>query len=184
MNEKECPPVRVNVSLTWPESVAAATAAIYREVGARFRGRSEPHGKPDMDPWGIVIESCGAEYAFSKVKKMHWVPHDPDLQSLFGDVGPFEVRHTLKSTGCLRLHEVDPDKKPFVLVQGRMPHYQVVGWIFAREGKIEKNWKGTFERPCFLIPPRSLRDIRDLPSSEEIDPYYYEFNTHRRKPSR
>lgn len=160
------------VSLTWQEQLFASQAGCMRRISAMRRSRFEPYGTPDGDLWGTDIESCGAEFAVSKAIGLHWdaVPPPESLSSLRGDVQNIEVRSTKHKDGHLIVHDRDKDDRPFVLVRGTMPDYEIAGWIYARDAKQQR-----FARPirngnyAYFVPCVELHDISEVPITLELD---------------
>lgn len=77
--------------------------------------------------------------------------------------GPVLVRTMSKEWGDLILHNSDTDYRIFLLVYGRAPTFQLLGWIRGGDGKNMDYWKDpTGTRPAFFVPQSALRDVDDL----------------------
>jgi len=151
------------VTLTWTEQFYAAQAGVMRRLSAANRKRSQPLGKPkSMGDWDKDIESCGAEAAVAKALGLYWQAVDANPHQLNGDVSGIEVRSTKRKDGRLILHTKDPDDRPFVLVRGEMPTYDVVGWIMGRDGKKMDYTSFGDGRPAFFVPAKDLLPMDEL----------------------
>lgn len=60
------------------------------------------------------------------------------------------------------MHRTDPDDRPFVLVTGVAPKFVLRGWIWGRDGKLEKYWgeRNNNGRPAFFVPQSALQPMR------------------------
>lgn len=151
------------VSLEWPEQLHAAQVGSMRRISAINRNRPQPLGEPEkIAAWDKDIESSGAEAAVAKLLGLYWYAVDADPQSIDGDVSGVEVRHTHRPDGRLILHDKDDGDRPFVLVRGVMPAYDVVGWIFGRDGKKQKYLFKGDGRAAYFVPAADLRPIEEL----------------------
>lgn len=80
-----------------------------------------------------------------------------------GDVGTvFEVRSTRTPTNGLVIRPRDLDDRAYILVlTHRSPVYELVGWLWGREGKKE-SWlraRGHKISPYYMVPQWALREI-------------------------
>jgi hypothetical protein len=154
----------IAILLSKQEQFFAAQAGIMRRISAMQRNRSEPHGKPaNKDYWGSDIESCGAEAAVAKYFGLYWdAVASGKLSALNGDVQGLEVRSTSHPNGRLILHNTDKDESPYILVRGEIPEFQIIGWMYGKDGKQMEFWEGRTGRPAFFIPENKLRPIEEL----------------------
>lgn len=156
----------MDISLTWQEQLFAAQAGVMRRISALNNGRHEPYGTPKSDLWGNDIESAGAEAAVGKALNIFW--QHGKLREYKGDVGAVEVRSTKLPNGRLILHDRDSDDAAFVLVRGKFPSYELVGWCIAREGKRpEYKFHGDgrcedVEKQSYFVPNNILRPINEI----------------------
>ena len=153
----------MTIRLSWFEAYQAAQVGAMRRIEALKRSRPEPHGAPTSDLWGIDVESAAAELAVAKALNTFWHSLASRPEVLPGDVGSLQVRSTPLPNGCLIVHHKDESDAPFVLVTGRVPLFDVVGWILGDDAKIDRFWKdpGT-GRPAFFVPQKELRPMGDL----------------------
>jgi hypothetical protein len=154
----------MKVSLTWQEQLFAAQAGVMRRISAISRKRSEPYLTPKGDLWGIDIESAGAEAAVAKALGKYWLAVLQNPQDANGDVSGVEVRSTTRPDGRLIVHDRDKDDSVFVLVRGSFPIYDVVGWIYGRDGKKDEYlFCATGRLPAYYVPEADLLQIDDIP---------------------
>jgi hypothetical protein len=85
----------------------------------------------------------------------------------YGDVGPFEVRSGSKDWYWARIRDDDPDEQIVIWLVGIFPHYRIVGWIYAGEGK-RLGWYGDITRgkrkksPCWWVEQHHLNPMSDF----------------------
>jgi hypothetical protein len=78
----------------------------------------------------------------------------------------YQIR-TAQPGGSLILRPKDRDTDLFLLVTGRAPVYQVVGWIPGIEGKTPRFLKAPNGRPsAYFVPQEALYEIKYLPHFE------------------
>jgi hypothetical protein len=142
----------------------AAQAGVMRQISALERSRNEAHYGAPEHPWDVNIEGCGAECAFAKYSGMYWQSVVKRPSDLRGDVGHVQVRSTPLSNGCMIVHEDDKDGSPFVLVVGKFPKYEVIGWMHGHEAKNKEFWRTDTGRPAFFVPQDRLWAMDSLPS--------------------
>lgn len=145
------------ITLEWYEQVLAGVIGTLRQVEAA-RLNCKPSSTKDDHAMARNIEAAGAELAVAKFLQRYWHPgvnrfRDPD-------VAPnVEVRQTTLDSGRLiiRKRSADPMRR-YVLVRGTMPTFEVVGWIWGRDGMREEwvaNPRGDGE--VYLVPAAELR---------------------------
>lgn len=137
----------------------AREVAVRREKTAQAHGWQHAHGWCGDDPFEPHIEGACAELAVAVLLDRPWIAETmPDGQK--GDVVPgLQVRATRHQGGHLILHPTDLNDHFFVLVTGVRPNLTVVGGLWARDGKRQEWWREPQRgRPCFMVPPRGLRD--------------------------
>jgi len=149
------------VQLTWPEKAAAAFIGRMRFEKSRADGRSNQHGLKAATP-ELDVRSAQAELAVAKALGIYWTMgvdtfHGPDLGS------NIQVRYTKYATGKLILRKGDnPDHKYYLVASSRDDQYRVVGWIYGRDGMLDK-WTAALDksRPaCWAVPQSSLQVLK------------------------
>jgi hypothetical protein len=153
--------------LDWMEMFAAAMTGVMRQIKHRTRGDRPKWNAPIAGGWERDIEGACAEKYAAKQLRAYW------FDGLNGetDVGPYQVRHTSLPDGRLMLHPEDKDGEVFILVVGRAPAFQLVGWCFGYEGKKQDYWSDPTgaDRSAFFVPRKVLHDMAELPSEPVSD---------------
>lgn len=143
------------------EVMEAAYGGAFRRLTAIKRGRVHRHAYDGEDAggtWTMDIEAFGAEMLVARhMGRYHGWQEETDED---GDVGPIQVRHTLRTGGCLIVHPDDRDEAPFVLVVGAMPFQQIIGGIYGHRAKQEQFWKADVRNPAFFVPQSALTPLR------------------------
>ncbi len=144
------------VVLTSSEILQAALVGVMRQTANIRDGRSNAHGLPDGRDWQVHIEGALGECAFAKFMGLFWSGALGQLKA--DDVGLWQVRTNARTNGDLIIHERDANDRKFALVRGTAPHYDVVGWIFGKDGKRQEFWKDPTRkgRPAFFVPETAL----------------------------
>lgn len=153
-------PTPINVTITWEEALCAAFAGVRRRIASMAKPNKlqGPNGPPE-DIWSAEIEGCAAELAFAKWSKLYWEPVLKNVSLADGDVSGYEIRQTKLASGRLLLQKKDAkNEAPFVLVTGRIPDFQLVGWMRGTSCN-DGWWKHDIPRPCYAIPQESLHDM-------------------------
>jgi hypothetical protein len=158
----------VIVELTWGEVRQAAIVAVLRQVANLEAGRKDAHGGEAGDGWGKHVEGCCSELAAAKGLGLYWsgslgVLRAPDVG------GRVQVRGSQHAGARLIIRDDDADDAIFVLVVGRLPKYQILGWIRAGDAK-RQEYRGdptdTDREPAFFVPRAALRQINR--STQEV----------------
>jgi hypothetical protein len=103
------------------------------------------------------IDATGAEIAAAKYLNHYWIPGVNTSQ--WPDVSPnIEVRHTAHRDGKLLLTaQGSKPERPYVLVRGSMPRYEIVGWLYGHEA-MRDEWRTTLNgNPVYMVPAEALR---------------------------
>ena len=134
-----------------------ATIGVMRRIASYTKLDDKKHTDRNDDSWDRDIEGACAEAAFAKHMNVFWngsvnTFHDPD-------VGVVQIRHTQLPSGHLIVRQDDKDCEVFVLVIGTHPHYRIVGWMRAGDGK-QDEWKR--DEFSWFIPQSSLHEISSL----------------------
>jgi hypothetical protein len=125
------------------------------------KGLEDKHGF-DGEPWNIDIEGAAGEIAAAKALGVYWGA-SVNTFKVGGDVGGLEIRTRSKSEYELLIRDNDPDDSIFVLVTGRSPNFEVVGWMKGKDAKREE-WKQTHggRPPAYFVPQSELHSIESL----------------------
>lgn len=146
----------------------AYRVGLNRHAAARARGGVH---KWNWDVWGpdeatkrdIDGQSAVAEMLVAEATGRRWLSDGnvPDAP-LAGDVeGGLQVRWTEHLHGHLIVHDEDPDGLIAVLVVGRAPNMQAIGWINCIEAKTPLYWREPpkVNAAAFFVPQSALLDI-------------------------
>ena len=85
------------------------------------------------------------------------------------DVGQnIEVKHTYLEQGNLIITYLDRDNDFAVLVTGRCPHYQLVGWIMVKDCKNDKYRSESIKGDSYLIRRDNLQPIGHIKIDKDV----------------
>lgn len=154
----------IRIALTAEEMVRYGSAGVARCANALEKGRVGAHGfDRDNERWQIDVEGVLAEAAAAKALGRVYEPVVGELDTQLGDIGPgLQVRSTRYPTGNLLIHKSDKDTDIFILVTGKYGIYDVRGWIYASEGKLDELWKVHGKRGAFWVPQSRLNPLSEL----------------------
>lgn len=165
---------QITVRLSWFEVFHGACVGTMREIEARKRGR--PTYFESDDTWGGHVEAACAEMVVAKTFNRYWHGFVEEPKTLPGDVGTYQVRHTIHQGGHLILYEKDQANMAVILVVGTAPTYEIRGWY--RKGEESEDWWRIMRghRACW-VPQSKLRPLAELSAgggAESTDPSYQE----------
>lgn len=146
-------------TLTRAEVEQGAFRGFMRASNALFSGYKDRNGASREALWQYHIEGACGEIVFCKWRGIYW-PADMDFNP--GDAGRVGVRTRSRMDYELRLFPSDEDDRPYVLILGNAPTYTLKGWIWGREGKLQKYWgnpTGNDREPAFWVPHSALRPM-------------------------
>jgi hypothetical protein len=145
------------VILTNAEYFETCMAGLMRHAENVMRNRPPTHGLPaDRDTFDLHIRGALAERALAKHLGAYW--HG---KGTFGgaDVGcRHEVRSVPQPNRSLILHPTDKDDHAYWLMHGAHKGWEVIGWIWGKDGKRQEWWEDRCRngRPCFWVPQDAL----------------------------
>jgi hypothetical protein len=146
------------VRLCAPEVRAAVSYACDRQISAIAHGRNaDNHGPTADSAWGLHIVGTLGEMAVAKMLGIYWPEDFGRLDTHTGDVGPYQVRATLRTSGRLIVHDDDDDEAIFYLVTGMPPVLTVQGWLTGRDAKQRQfRTDPVGGRPAYFVPVPDL----------------------------
>lgn len=155
----------MKVTLTWSEMQTAYLIAGQRRIMNMKKKLPGKYGAPEHEgSEELDIVSTRGEMAVAKGLNLFWSGSVGDYGAI--DVGGrVEVRTRTKHWHSLILHKADKNAAPYVLVDASStPEFRLVGWLFGKEGKLEKYWSDPSKknRPAYFIEQRYLRPISEL----------------------
>lgn len=151
----------MKIVLTIGELHLAAQIGCLRQIESLQRNLPDKHGF-DGAGWNIHIEGAAGEIAAARALDMYWGGTVNTFKSI-GDVGKLEIRTTSKKNNRLIVRNPDNDDAVFVLVVGRSPTFEVVGWMLGKEAKQQKYISAPGGRPpAYFVPRSDLYDLSEL----------------------
>lgn len=151
----------VKVVLTIGEMHLAAENGTLRVIESIKKGLKDRHGF-EGPGWDINVEGAAGEIAAAKALGTYWGGTVNTFKTV-GDVGALEVRTRSKDYYELIVREGDNSDAVFILVTGRAPTFNVVGWIKASDAKQKKFSKRHGGRPpAYFVPHDDLHPIETL----------------------
>lgn len=151
------------VRLSWKQIYHAGQIGLKRNIRSMMRGLG--HIPPLLEPleaWINHIEGACAELAVAVWLRIPWAATVDTFRSGY-DVGKYQVRWVTKRGYRLILSDKDDPGHVFILVEGRAPDYDIVGWLRAVDGLrsefIEDHGRG----PAYYVPRRLMNGMSGLP---------------------
>lgn len=155
----------MNVKLTATEVALAANVGIKRWEAATLSQREDSGAALSVeDSLLFHIQGAAGELAAAKALDLYAPLHVNEYRSGRSDLGyGIEVRYTPKETNSLFLKEWDKDDRVFILVRGKIPELNIVGWIKGSEGKLPqfKDTRGN-QLTGYFVDDSSLHGIGSL----------------------
>ena len=151
-----CSKSNMIVKLTEIEMEIAAFVGCKRRAESRARNRAQGPGYNEAEAWRNDIEGAAAEMAYCKATGIYW---PGSINSFKGpDCGELtQVRQTHHQNGCLIVRDRDPDDHFFVLVVGKCPTFNIVGWIRGFDAKKNEFVRCPGEQdPAYFVPQNKL----------------------------
>ena len=150
----------MRVTLDWHEVRRGAEEGVLRNVHAMADNRKRRFDAGSS--WDAhILGACG-EMAYAKCMGVYWTA---DINTFKGksDVAGVEVRTRSNHDWDLIIRKDDPAGRPYVLVTGEAPDFQIHGWIMCEDGRQEQWLKnhGGYE-PAYFVPKSALRPISVL----------------------
>ena len=133
------------------------------------------HRVPDTESgWETQCEGCAAELAVAKALGLYPTglgePLSPDGDT---DVAGIQVRRRSSAGYELYLFRHEKREVPWVLVTGRMPNFELQGWIMGSDAMVPDFWvpasrTGGFPRAeCYVVPNYLLNGPESLSEALE-----------------
>ena len=137
----------------------AAQVGVRRMLESLRKGSAQANGCEDT--WTPHIEGACGEMVVAKALNRYWSGSVNTYSQ--PDVAEYQVRTRSKPEYQLIVRPDDDDEAPFVLVRGRAPSYDIVGWLYGYEAK-QSIWLRTYgnRRPAYFVPDEALHDPSQL----------------------
>lgn len=156
--------VGIKVSLEHYEMAMAAKVGLERNL--RALERRLQHNPPLLNnsyAWMNHIESAGSECAVGKWLGIFWDGSYDTFMSGY-DVGNYQVKWISKPDNALRIPFKANPRHVHILVRGAGPHYELMGWLRAKDGMHEHWISNPQGRGAeYFIPQINLNDMVTLP---------------------
>lgn len=155
----------IPVALTLAETRAAIEVGVLRQIEAIRQGRPDRFGAKTDDGWSLHIEGAAGEMAVAKMLGRYW-DMPVNTYKAGGDVGDIQVRTRSRSDYDLIVRSGDRDGDMFVLVTGRIPRFQVHGYIRGVDAK-RPEWARRHggRASAFFVPQSALTPFRESASA-------------------
>jgi hypothetical protein len=151
----------MKIQLEEGEIRIAAAIGVEKSIRAIRHGLQHRWGTPeDASMWHNNIEGAMGEIAVAKYRGIYWGGSLDSFLTL-PDVGTnLLVRTRSKPIYQLfvRQHELH-DNMIYVLVRGRCPNYEVIGYINGAAVKMPEYWDSSWN--AYLIPDEVLNDFEE-----------------------
>ena len=151
------------VRLTWKEVYRAGQIGLKRNIQSMMRGLEHvpPLLKP-LEAWINHIEGACAELAVAVWLKIPWEATVNTFRSGY-DVGKYQVRWVTERGYRLILSDKDTPGHAFILVEGRAPDYDLVGWLRATDGLKPEFLQDYGRGPAYYVPRHLMNSLDTLP---------------------
>jgi hypothetical protein len=163
-------PSRYKIELEWYECYLASVLGAQRaSMSLKDKTRVKFYwNEDDFDE----TDGNGAGGELAVAKFLHLYPILGVNSPTEPDVWPnIEVRSTKYRTGHLKVNDKNPDDRPYVLVTGSLPKYELVGWMWGHKAK-RKEWytdPNNKKDWAYFVPQLALRPIDELlPALKDI----------------
>ena len=158
----------MKVRLEGYEMMAAAVVGIRRHL-LSLNSREFNKVKNPRYGWHTDIEAACGELSVAKALGIYW---DGSVNTFKRpDLPPdIQVRTSKSYQDHLVIRSADADDERFIKVVGVHPDYELVGWIWGREGKRAEYWgerNGTY--PAFWVPHAALRVMETFNGGQHED---------------
>ncbi len=154
-------PTSYFITLTWYEIQMAAGVGLARACDSLRRGKRTALFSGDDEEENDMHAAC-AEKALAILLNQDFIggidaAKDPDVGT------GYEVKFTSKNKNLLiRKKNFHPDRT-YVLVVGRIPTFEIVGWIRGSDA-MRDCWKCNPKNKgeCYIVPRRCLKEFLDV----------------------
>lgn len=150
------------VKLTWYEVKMASEIGVLRCIESMRKNMKDAYGYKGHT-WEDNIQGACGELAFAKFKGIYWdgsvnkMGHPDFIIKGFS----IEIKTTNKNNGLI-VRPDTPVEYRFVLVKGRTPNFNIVGWISGEDarnvGEFTDNGNG--RPPAYFVPEDRLNKFK------------------------
>lgn len=151
----------VTMRMNYGQMSMAGHVALLRRLYCEMRNIAPKYGNNKC--WDDDRNACISELAVANWLNLYWDGSVGDFKQR--DCGRMvDVRAIKKRHRKLILHPADADDKPVVLALVDLPDVIMLGWSFARFGKLQQYWADPTgeNRHAFFAPHSILRPMSEL----------------------
>lgn len=156
------------IVLDWRVAYRAAMVGVCRNLASLQKGLNDNERCDKNTNWQNDIESAGAECAAAQALNRYW----PGGVNTFEapDIPPdIQVRSSIEEGYSLLVRKKDKDEERFVLVIGKMPTFDIVGWLYGHEAKMERWLRNPDNKgPAYFVPQGYLNPMENFEQWPEI----------------
>jgi hypothetical protein len=152
----------IAVKLPWSQVYLAACGGICLRLKSLQAGMKDTHPNAAADGWTYQIEGVAGEMAFCAAMGIFYPMRVGAVRE--ADVLGVEVRTMRCHDWDLKVKLDAGDDAPHALVTGRIPDFQVHGWVYGKEAK-RAEWLRDFQgrgQPAYYVPQSALRPLDEL----------------------
>jgi hypothetical protein len=159
----------IEVKLEPYEFEMAARVGFVRRIRLTIKGFDSSYFNPNQsEAWGTDIEAACAELAVAKSLNVFWDGSVGTFKK--PDVGPYQVRHTVRHDRSLIVRPKDADDEIYIFVTGSAPQFKLRGWLRGNEAKRDQFQRNpNSQAPAWFVPSSRLRDMEILKNQPLID---------------
>jgi hypothetical protein len=135
-----------------------------RRVESLAKGIPDKHGYNGDEAFDKDANGACGEMAVAKALNRFWSGPVNTFKN-GGDIGKnIQVRTTPNAGNCLIIRGDDPNDQWFVLVIGKAPRFDVVGYIRGSDAKKEEFERSPVGRPpAYFVPATALKPFNPKP---------------------
>jgi hypothetical protein len=154
---------RIKETLSLDEMRFSATVGVARQLYALEHNLPNRFGLKGHKAFWYHIFGAFGEQVVAKRLGIYWDGHVGQLD--IPDVGPYDVRASHTKYMILHKGNKDPEERVFIRVVGLAPHFDICGWLWGHEGKVDEYWADKYRngRPAFFVPEEHCHPMSELP---------------------
>ena len=148
----------VTIKLSSSELMSAAVTGALRRITSLQNKLNAGIYHASGNEWSTDIDGAAAEMALAKHIGAYWSAHVNSMKE--ADVLNWQVRSTHHKDGCLIIRGHDDPEQSYVLVTSAAPNYTIVGWMSAKEGRQDRNFRrSNTGLDAWWVPQQDLHPV-------------------------